>query len=69
MFKKNIYLFLCVVFIFLMMGAVFSLFEFQNSKFVQAGEYIIIDHRHTDVSQIPDQWIAAAKNLMIQWVA
>ena len=68
MFKKNIYLFLCVVFIFLMMGAVFSLFEFQNSKFVQAGEYIIIDHRHTDVSQIPDQWIAAAKNLMIQWV-
>ena len=31
-------------------------------------DYIAIDHRHTDISQIPDEWIAAAKNLLIQWV-
>ncbi|MDD5031574.1 MAG: LamG domain-containing protein [Patescibacteria group bacterium] len=30
--------------------------------------YIVVDHRHTDVSQIPDEWINAAKNLLIQWV-
>ncbi len=32
-----------------------------------ANQAIVVDHRHTDISQIPDQWLAKARQLAVHY--